>query len=139
MKTWSHLRLCLLGALLLAGYGCSRRSEPAASNLDGRWAGYELGQPAAKCTASITGTNLEYRGSRSNDWVRASFVLNETARPRQMDLTLEEAGVPEDAGLELVAIYEQERDELRLAVALHERPSNFAGGQGIRVFTFERE
>lgn len=139
MKTRNHLTLYLLGALFLTGYGCSRQSEPAASSLEGRWTGYESGQPAAKCTATITGTNLVYRGARSNDWVRANFVVKDDVRPTQMDVTLQEGGVPEDAGLTLLAIYELQRDELKFAVGLHERPTNFAGGQGIRVFTFKRQ
>lgn len=139
MKTYPHARCFLLAALLFSAFGCSRQDEPAASSLDGHWTGHELGQPDAQCTATITGTTIEYRGARSNDWVRANFAVKDDVLPTQMDVTLQAAGVPEDAGLTLLAIYELQRDELKLAVGLHERPTNFAGGQGIRVFTFKRQ
>ncbi len=141
MNVWSQLKGCTLAGLVLAGaMGCSPRSEPAIHGLDGRWTGYDLQQPQAKCTLVVKADQLEYRGAQPGDWLRGSFVLHEQARPMQMDLSIEEGGEVNrnDVGTTVLVIYERQGNVLKVAVSSQERPANFAGGQNIHVFTFGR-
>jgi len=142
MNAWSQLKVCVLAGLVLAGViGCTSQSTPAKPGLDGRWTGYDMEQPEAKCTLAVKGDRLEYRGAQPDDWLRGSFVLNEQARPMQMDLSIKEGGEVNrnDVGTTALAIYELRGDELKVAVSSQERPANFAGGQGIHVFSFKHE
>jgi uncharacterized protein (TIGR03067 family) len=142
MKPLNRVRACVLAGVVLAGaVGCSKQSQPARPGLDGHWTGYEVRQPAAKCTVAIKGDQLEYRGAQPLDWLRGSFVLNEQAQPRQMDLSIKEAGDVNlnDVGTTALLIYELGGDELKVAVSSLDRPTDFAGGQGIHVFSFRRD
>ena len=142
MNTLSQLTISVLAGLVLTGViGCSSQSEPAKPGLDGRWTGCDVEQPDAKCTLAINGKQAEYRGAQPGDWLRGSFVLNEQAQPRQMDLNIKEAGDANlnDVGTTARVIYELRGDELKVAVSGQERPTNFAGGQSIHVLSFRRD
>jgi uncharacterized protein (TIGR03067 family) len=118
-----------------------RQTGPAKFTLDGRWTGGEARQPDARCTLAVSGNHVEYRGLQPGDWLRGSFVLNEQAHPMQMDLSIQQAGDMNinDVGTTALLIYELNGDQLRVAVAGPERPTNFAVGQGVRVFSFKRD
>jgi uncharacterized protein (TIGR03067 family) len=142
MRTLSQLKVCVVAGLVLAGaVGCSKQSQPARPRLDGHWTGYDVQQPDAKCTVAINGNQLEYRSAQPLDWLRGSFVLNEQAQPVQMDFSIKEAGdiSINDVGTTALMIYELRGDELRVAVCSQERPTSFAGGQGVRVLSFRRD
>ena len=138
----NQLKLCGLAGLVLAGViGCTARSEPAKVGLDGRWTGYNVQQPEAMCTVTINGNQAEYRGAQPLDWLRGSFVLNEQAQPKQMDLNITDAGDinRNDVGTTALMIYERRGDELKVAVSGQERPTNFTGGPNIRIYSFRRD
>ncbi len=142
MKILNQLKICGLAGLVLAGVvGCTAHSEPTRPSLDGRWTGYDVQQPEMKCTVAINGNQLEYRGTQPADWLRGSLVLNEHTQPRQMDLTITDAGEVNrnDVGTTTLLIYDLQRNELKVAVSNQVRPTNFAGGQGIHVFAFKRD
>ncbi len=109
MRPLSQLRSCVLTGLILAGLaGCSKQGESAKPTLDGRWTGCEVKQPDAKCTLAVNQNQVEYRGVQPGDWLRGSFVLTEQAHPKQMDLSIEEAGTMNrnDLGTTARLIYE---------------------------------
>jgi uncharacterized protein (TIGR03067 family) len=130
----------LAGVVLVGVMGCTSQSTLAKPGLDGRWTGYDMEQPEAKCTLVVKADHLEYRGAQPDDWLRGSFVLNEQARPRQMDLSVKEAGEVNrnDVGTTTLVIYELQGNELKVAVSSQDRPASFAGGSNIHVFTFRR-
>jgi uncharacterized protein (TIGR03067 family) len=141
MKTMSHLKLCLLAGLLVAGVaGCSHK--PAKPALDGRWTGFEVRQPNSKCTLAIDGGQMEYHGANSNDWIRGTFVINDKVQPAQMDITLMEPVGSPYTGKIALGVYELQGDELKVAAAepgSNLRPGNVAGGPNIQAFVFKRE
>ncbi len=142
MRPLSQLRSCVLTGLVLAGLiGCTEQSESAKPGLDGRWTGCEVKQPDAKCTLAVNRNQVEYRGVQPGDWLRGSFVLTEQTHPKQMDLSIEEAGNlnRNDSGTTARLIYELRGDELRVAVSGPERPTRFTAEQGVRVFSFKRD
>lgn len=142
MNKACSLKSCLLIALLLASLaGCGKSTSKKAA-LEGRWIGFEPARPEARCVLIITGSQFDYRGALSNDWCRGTFVLNEQAEPRQLDLTLQEIAAPGYVGKVSLAIYELQADELKVAAAepgTPSRPASLAGGPGVRVFSFKRE
>jgi uncharacterized protein (TIGR03067 family) len=82
---------------------------------------------------------LDYRGAVSNDWVRGTFVLNESTRPMQMDLTIQE-GPPGNTPNTVPIIYERKGDKLKVAVSGNgQRPVDFTPRGPVRIFAFERE
>lgn len=140
MKTCNPVNLSLVAGLLLASLvGCSK-PKPQTAAWDGRWTGFELSNPAGKCAVTIGGTQLEYRGARSDDWCRGTFVLNETVKPAQMDLAIQES--PGAAGKMMFLICELNGDEMKVSGSqpgTPQRPVDFSGGGQTRVWTFTRE
>lgn len=129
----------LTGLLLASVVGCNKPNDVERPSLEGRWTGFDLRQPDAPCSLSINGNQAEYRGAQPPDWVRGTFVLNQQAQPKQMDLKIEESGVSDAVGTTTLLIYELQGDELKVAASSRERPTNFTDGEGARLFSFRRE
>lgn len=142
MKTMRQIPMSGLAILLLAGMvGCSQHNSVKPS-LEGRWSGFEEGRPDNKLTLTLNGDQFAYWNASSNEWGRGTFVVNDTRQPAQMDLTFQECPTPQYVGKVALAIYELNQDGLKFAGAepgSPVRPTNMAGGQGVRTLTFKRE
>ncbi|HKW30413.1 MAG TPA: TIGR03067 domain-containing protein [Verrucomicrobiae bacterium] len=139
MKIDSTKRWLLAVLLLSVAVGCSRQ-KTVKTSLEGQWAGHEASPPNAECKATIAGNQLEFRGAQSNDWCRGVFVLDEKTQPRQMDLAIQES--PQNVGVTALAIYEQQGNDLKIAVAPPgdpQRPVDFISGPSTRVVILKRE
>lgn len=141
MKTPSRSNLGLLACLLLAALaGCSQ-PELKRATLEGRWGGFESGR-TEKITLEFTGNRFAYWDAKTNEIGGGTFVVSDTVRPMQVDLTFERIVAPEHVGKVGLAIFELNGNELRFAGAepgTPVRPTTLAGGQGVRVFVFNRE
>ena len=141
MKTRNLITVCGLTILLAAVIaGCSKQKSPEAS-LQGRWSGFETGN-SEKITIAFSGNQFTYWDAKTNEIGSGTFVVNDTVQPKQMDLTFEKILAPNYVGKVALAIYELQQDELKFAGAepgSTVRPTNIAGGQGIRTFTLKRE
>ena len=113
MKTGIILKLCAVAMIGFAATVACGRHKTTVAGLEGHWTGIDLTHPDARCELIITGTNLDFRGIGPNDWCRGTFVLNEQAQPKQMDLMLNEAA-PESAGKLTLVVYEIHGNELKL-------------------------
>ena len=142
MKKLPILKTCVLSGVLLAGAVGCHRHQAGQSRPDGRWTGFDVTQPGARCTLTITGTHLDFQGIDPSDWCRATFVLHETVQPKQMDLVLNEAA-PQSAGKTVLAIYELNGDEIKIAASYpgaSRRPAEFVPLRGeVRVLSFHRD
>ncbi|HEV2436264.1 MAG TPA: hypothetical protein VG077_09725 [Verrucomicrobiae bacterium] len=139
MKIDSTKRWWLAVLLLSAAVGCSRQ-KTVKTSLEGQWLGYEASPPNAKCEVTISGDRLEYRGAESNDWCRGVFLLDEKTQPMHLDLTIQES--PQNVGATALAIYEQQSNDLKIAVAPPgdpQRPVDFISGPNTRVIIFKRQ
>jgi uncharacterized protein (TIGR03067 family) len=140
MKILHQWRQWMMVVLLLACLsGCSKTK----ASLDGRWTGSMLGVSDAEFTLIINGDQMDFhcRGSEVDNWLRGSIVLNEMARPKEMDLQVEEASNYDNLGSKILLIYDLQGDELKLAATTENstvRPTNFAGAEGIQVFFLKR-
>ena len=101
----------------------------------------DLVHPDTKCELTITGTNLDFRGIAPDDWCRGTFVLNEQAQPKQLDLMLNEAA-PGSVGKLNLVIYDIQGNELKIAACQPgspQRPADFTPTTEVRVLTFTRK
>jgi uncharacterized protein (TIGR03067 family) len=141
MNALKHLKLCLLAGLFLAGIvGCGKHTAEKAT-VQGRWSGFEAGG-TEKITLAFSGNQFTYWDAKTNELGSGTFVVNDAAQPKQMDLTFEKIAAPNYVGKVALAIYELQQNELKFAGAepgTTVRPTNMAGGEGIRTFTFKRE
>jgi uncharacterized protein (TIGR03067 family) len=146
MNMTTRFNLFGLTTLLLASItGCSDPNAASPSvkpSLQGRWSGFEEGRPDEKIVLVLETNRFVYWDAQTNEIGRGTFVANETVRPMQMDLTFEQILAPEYAGKVGLAIYELNGDEMKIAGSepgSTVRPTNLAGGNGVRAFTFRRE
>lgn len=144
MKITRRLSATGLTIVLLAGLvGCGKSRTGTAeqkTRFEGNWSGFDVTQPAEVCKVTITGNQLEYRGAQSNDWCVGSFILDESAQPKQMDLTVQ--GPPEIAGKVMLFIYQQQGNEMKVSGAASGLPLrlvDFSPSQQSRVWSFKRE
>jgi len=136
---------CGLISLLAAGIvGCSKQTPektPQKASLEGRWSGFEAGD-TEKITIAFSGHQFTYWDAKTNELGGGTFVVNDTVQPKQMDLTFERMLAPQYVGKVGLAIFEFQGDQLTIAGAepgSTVRPTNIAGGQGVRTFTLKHE
>lgn len=141
LKTLNLLNSCLFAGLFLTGVASCSKQTTEKATIQGRWSGFETGNPEM-ITLAFTNNQFTYWDAKTNEIGGGTFVLNDTVQPKQMDLTFERIVAPEYVGKVGLAIFELKGDELTFAGAepgTTVRPTNIAGGQGVRVFTFKRE
>jgi uncharacterized protein (TIGR03067 family) len=139
----SSLSGLLAAVFCVIGAGCATdiREPTAASAVEGRWSGFESGS-SQRMYLWFTGNRFEYFDANANKLGSGTFVLNESVRPRQMDLTFEEMPSPQYEGKTGLAIYECDGDKLTIAgcePGSNERPANLVDHPGARVFHYTRE
>jgi uncharacterized protein (TIGR03067 family) len=145
MKTTTIVAVCSLSVLLCAIIvGCSKPAteKPTVKPiLEGRWSGFENGS-TEKIILTFTGNRFAYFDAQSNGLGSGTFVVNDTAKPRQMDLTFEKIPAPQYVGKVGLAIYEFQGEALKIAGSepgSDVRPATFDAAQGVRIFTWRRE
>ena len=144
MKILHRLRQWMIVVLLLACLSsCSQEHKQAKAGLDGLWTGSMLGVTDAEFTLSINGDQMYFhgRGPGVDNWLRGSIVLNEMARPKEMDLQVNEASNVDNLGSKILLIYDLHGDNLKLAATTDNsnvRPANFVGGEGTQGFFLKR-
>jgi uncharacterized protein (TIGR03067 family) len=141
MKTLNLIKSCLFTGLFLAGLASCSKPAAEKATVEGRWSGFEAGN-TERITVAFSSNQFTYWDAKTNEIGSGTFVINDTVQPRQMDLTFERIIAPEYVGKVGLAIFELQGDELTFAGAEPGstlRPTNIAGGQGVRVFSFKRE
>jgi uncharacterized protein (TIGR03067 family) len=145
MNPFNIINSCLIACLSLACVtGCSKQTAEKStvqSTIQGRWVGFEK-DASEKLTLEFSGNQFTYWDSKTNEIGGGTFVINDTAQPKQMDLTFERIDPAELRGKVAPAIFELNGDSLTFAGAepgSTQRPTSIAGGDRVRVFTFKRE
>jgi RNA polymerase sigma factor (sigma-70 family) len=112
-------------------------SQPSKQTFQGHWTGSNTAHPGQTCTLNISGTQIEYRGTDQNDWLRGTFVLNENTEPQQLNVTM-----LEPAQSFIVGIYEVKGDKVTIAVAPHgssQRPVDYTPGPQVDVLELQHD
>ena len=143
-KTMRFIEMGLIILLPAVFASCSKPAmeKPAEkATVQGRWSGFENGRPE-KITLEFNGDRFAYWDAQTNEIGSGTFVVNDTVQPSQMDLTFQQIPASEYVDKVGLAIYELQGNELKIAGSEPgslQRPTNIAGGQGVRSFTFKRE
>jgi RNA polymerase sigma factor (sigma-70 family) len=109
----------------------------SAQGIQGRWKGSNTAHPGEECTLNISGNKIEYRGTGPNDWLRGTYVLNENANPKQIDVT-----ILEPARSFIHCIYQADGGGITIAAAGHGspvRPVDFTPSPQIDVLELQRD
>jgi RNA polymerase sigma factor (sigma-70 family) len=112
-------------------------SKPSNLTLEGHWKGTNSAHPGQSCSLNISGDQIEYRGADPNDWLRGTFVLNENANPKQLNLT-----ILEPVKGFVLCLYQADGDKITIAAAEHgtlRRPSGFSPSHQVDVLELQRE
>jgi uncharacterized protein (TIGR03067 family) len=132
-----------MAAMGLAVFGCGKSDDSAPSDmvaLQGTWIGHEAGEKANDCRLIVEGDTLEFRGPNPQEWYKATFVLDEQAQPKAIDVHIHECGPPEYVDKIAKAIYSIEQDTFTLAgnePGSPTRPAAF--GADVRTFVFTKQ
>lgn len=141
MNTMKHLVVVGFAVVLAAGFvGCLHQGSSHVK-LQGRWSGTEAGR-TEKITLTFSGNRFAYTDNQSREIGSGTFIVNRTKQPMEMDLTFEIIPSPEHVGKVGLAIFELQGNELKIAgcePGSGRRPQSIVAGQGVRVFTFNRE
>lgn len=136
-------RRATLGALLfLVALACARKpaTPEAPTELEGLWIAHLEGDPGKEATLLVAGHRYSFQGPTRSSWYRGSFVLDTTARPKKLDVLLEECE-GDERGKVVLAIYRLEGGSLRMAAArpgAGERPRSFAPSRGVATFELQK-
>jgi uncharacterized protein (TIGR03067 family) len=86
-----------------------------------------------KAALTLTFKDGKLKVDSLGDAKDGTFKIDSTKTPKEIDLTMEK-DKPADK-----AIYEIEKDMLKIAIGKNGRPKDFKGGADIVVFTLERK
>jgi uncharacterized protein (TIGR03067 family) len=117
----------------LAAVAASAESQ----KLQGRWKGSNTAHPGQTCTLNISGDQIEYRGADPSDWLLGRFVLNGSAEPKQLNVT-----ILEPANSFIFCIYRMNDDKITIAAAEHgssKRPADFRPSRQVDVLELQRD
>jgi len=142
MKNWRTL-IAVMVAMGLAVIGCRKSDDSSPSDmtaLQGAWVGNEAGEQGNQCKLIIQGDTLEFRGPNPQEWYKGTFVLDEQAQPKAIDVHIHECGLPEYVDKVAKAIYSIEQGTFTLAgnePGSQTRPVAF--GPDVRTFVFTKQ
>jgi uncharacterized protein (TIGR03067 family) len=147
MKNTLTIVLCSVGIL---ASGCSKSQSPdsvAAQKpdsvvLQGTWSGQEVGaNTQGSASLIIEGSKIEFHGSNTNEWYKATFSLREDTTPKRLDAVLTECSFPQYVGKTGHAIYKIEDGTLTLTGNEPGNPAVPASfdAQGARKFVFTQK
>src|SRR5580698_7103242 len=102
------LSLAFIAVLLVAtGHSAEDKDKSDSTALQGNWKGHEIGDAANNaCSLIITGKNIDYKGTDTNDWAKGTFTMKEDATPLQVDITITGSPDSDTVGKICHVIYE---------------------------------
>ena len=109
-----NLVIIVFACAAILASGCSSLHKSDLANLQGAWAGKEIGGKMSDCHILVAGNNAEFRSSDTNEWLKATFSLREDTNPRQIIFVTAESPYPPHIGITRYAIYRIEDDMVRL-------------------------
>ncbi len=142
-KSFRIIVLVALSVFLTIGCTSTDSTKlPDQELLQGIWIGHEVGHEDEKCTLTVSGNNIEFRGAHPQEWYKATFTLDEKAKPKCMDTLIKECPAPKYVGKLARVIYKIENNTLTLAgnePGVDTRPTSFERSGNIRGFVLTKE
>ena len=110
MKT-KLITILAVTALITSAYSELKKSD--SDLLQGKWQGTEKGaSPDGPYYLTITEKNLDYRGVDTNDWLKGTFTLDETTKPKHFTGVIKDCPDAGSIGKKVYAIYKLEDGKL---------------------------
>lgn len=110
--------------------------------LQGSWEGVEVGREGeGKCTITITGNSIHFKGSNKNEWYKATFTVPPGTDPRQLHGTITDCPQPDYVGKVAIAIFKIAEGTLTLVghePGAPDVPKTFEGDKTSRTFVFKK-
>jgi uncharacterized protein (TIGR03067 family) len=138
-------RHCLVALLVVVATlvsGCSALSRSDSASLQGTWAGSLKYQPSVEVTLAVAGAQATFEAPTSQEWYAGAITLDQKAKPKELDFSIEDCSSPDLAGLVVRAIYEIDGDTLTMAAGEPGddwRPTSFEEEYDPRVFILTRQ
>jgi uncharacterized protein (TIGR03067 family) len=142
MKNWRPL-IAVMVAMGLAVLGCGKSDDSAPSDmaaLQGTWIGHAAGEQGNECRLIVEADTLEFRGPNPQEWYKGTFVLDEQAQPKAIDVHIHECGLSKYLDKVAKAIYSIELNTFTMAgnePGSQTRPAAF--GPDVRTFVFTKQ
>ena len=142
MRNWCGVVVAMT-VMVLTVIGCRKSDDSDSSDMatvQGTWIGHEAGGQGNECRLIIEGDTFEFRGPNPQEWYKATFVLDEQAQPKAIDVHIHECGPPEYVDKVAKAIYSIEQDTLTVASNEPGNPTRPAAfGPDIRTFVLTKQ
>ncbi len=89
----------------------------------------------------FNGSNLEFHGTDTNEWYKATFTLREDTQPKQLVVVITDCSFPQYVGKTAHAIFKIEGEKLTMAANEPGNPKTPAsfGARGVREIEFTRK
>ena len=117
MRCYFILATLVVAAVLLCG-GCATTPTSELSQLQGNWAGEELGGQKGVCRMTIESDTVRFQGALRQDWYIGTLTLDPKARPKQATMLISDCGFRQHVNKTAKGIYKLEGN--RLTLAAHE-------------------
>ena len=136
-----HLLLALLLPLALTSVALADDKADLADLEKGTWKVTAMNEGGKDVTAdmlALVKLSFTFKGDEltiasAGDSKKGTFKIDSTKTPNEIDLKMEK-DKPADKG-----IYEINKDTLKIAIGIPDRPADFKGGPKVAVFTLERQ
>ncbi len=142
-KSFRIIVLVALSVFLTIGCTSTDSTKlPDQELLQGIWIGHEVGHENGKCTFTVSGNNIEFRGAHPKEWYKATFTLDEETEPKSGDFLIKECPAPKYVGKLARVIYKIENNTLTLAgnePGVNAKPTSFKRSVTRRVFVLTKE
>jgi len=142
-KSFRIIVLVALSVFLIIGCTSSDSTKlPDQELLQGIWIGHEVGHENGKCTLTVSGNNIEFRGAHPQEWYKATLTFDEKAKPKCMSFLIKECPAPKYSGKIARVIYKIENNTLTLSgnePGVDARPTSFERSGNRRVFVLTKE
>ena len=136
------MKTFIIVAMLVGASGCSTLHKSDTAILQGTWQGTEIGgKTDVTYTLVVSENTAEFHGADTNQWLKATFSLQEDTNPRRIVFVTTACPYPPHIGITRYAIYQLEDGKVRLTASEPgdaKVPSDFSA-PGTRQFEFRRK
>lgn len=132
----------VLASVIIAAVAFSEPKKSDADLLQGKWQGTEKDAAAdSHSYLTLTGTNLSFIGSDTNEWYKGTFTLHESTDPKQFVGVIKDCPSSDCIGMSVYCIYSLKDGKFTIA-ANGPGDTNFPSSldaPGARQIVFERK
>jgi uncharacterized protein (TIGR03067 family) len=142
LKTMKTSLMILLASVVVITSVYSEPQKSDSDTIQGQWQGTEKdAAPDQHSSLTISGKNLEFHGSDTNEWYKGTFTIHEDTNPKQFIGVIKDCPSSDCIGLKVCAIYRIENGAFTICGSGPGEtnfPTSF-DGPGARQIVFKRK